>query len=372
MSFPSLISSARDVEDLADLLLDQDVIALDAEMDSFFSYQTKLCLIQISTLDEDFLVDPLADVDLSPLQEPFGHREILKLLHAADNDVPYLNERVGGKVGPIFDTQIAAKVLGLPRTGLGGLLQDMFSIAVDKRFQRADWRLRPLPPEQDAYARNDTRHLFALQERLEDMLHEAGAEEEAWSSFRRVNQNPPQRKAPNLDAYLRWPETRKMSKEFKARLRDLFRWRDDLACQRDSAVFRVLPDNLLLALVGFNGNADDLRREFRHPTIQRQADVIVRLLQEAGARPFVAPVVERGDNFLKGPQARTYERLRKWRNGVAAELGLDPDRVFGNRLLRDVVEADPRSLADVADMDGMESWRMEKYGRELWAEFNKR
>jgi ribonuclease D len=346
------------------------VIAVDAEMDSYFSYQTKLCLIQISSEHEDALIDPLAPVDLSALRRPFEDPGIVKILHAADNDVPYLVERIGGSVGPIFDTHAAAKVLGLPRAGLGGLLQDFLNIEVDKTFQRADWRLRPLPPAQFEYAQGDTRYLIKMWEILRDMLAEHGLEEEAQAAFQRTNQNPPQPRKFNPHAYLQLAEARKLSAFHKARLRDLYAWRDELARSQDDAVFRVLPDGLLIPLALFDEGPEAMKGHFRHVTIQRHAAAICRVTEEAAANPFQASAIPAPEPFLRGRQLERFEKLRQWRNHLAQELGIEPDRVFTNRSLKALVLAQPDSFEALAKVEGMEEWRLTKFGQALWDSYS--
>ncbi|MBT9584014.1 HRDC domain-containing protein [bacterium] len=363
-----LLARGEEIQAFAERLLSCQVIAVDAEMDSFYSYQTKLCLIQISTAHEDVLIDPLAPVDLSPLRAVFEHPGIVKILHAADNDVPYLVERVGGRVGPVFDTHVAARLLGLPRAGLGGLLTDFLGLEVDKTFQRADWRLRPLPQAQFDYAQGDTRYLIQIWKILDQMLKEQGLEEEAWAAFGRTNQSPPQPRKFNPHAFLQLPETRKLSLHHKARLRDLFRWRDDKAREQDDAVFRVLPDGLIVPLCLFEGGPDELRAHFRHHTIQRNAAELCRLLADAANEPFLANSVPAPEPFLRGRQMERYEKLRHWRNRTADALGIESDRVFTNRSLKALVLAQPQSRDELANIEGMEDWRLAKFGEALWSE----
>ena len=361
-----LLSRGDEIRELVGQLLRSDVVAVDGEMDSYFSYQTKLCLIQISTPEADYLIDPLHSDDLSPLREVFENPKILKVLHAADNDVPYLVQRVGGRVGPIFDTHVAARLLGMPRSGLGGLISDMLGKEVDKSHQRADWRKRPLPPDMLQYARDDTHFLIRLWKQLFDQLEEQELREEAESAFQRVSQQPPNPRKFNEHGYLGIPEARKMSRAHKARLRDLYSWREELARHLDEAVFRVLPDGLLVPLVHHSGDPAELRKQFRHGTIQRHAEAISKVLEQAAARPFTPPVVEPTLPPLRGQDFELYERLRKWRNELAQELGLETERVLSNRQLKALVLAHPKKLEDLASVSGLEGWRIEKFGTQIW------
>jgi ribonuclease D len=366
MATSKLISRGGDIAALVEHLRGFAEIAVDAEMDSYFSYRTKLCLIQISSPERDFLVDPLADVDLTPLQEVFASPHITKILHAGDNDVPYLIQRVGGRVWPIFDTHYAAKVLALPKASLGGLLQEFLGLEVDKAYQRADWRQRPLPEDMIEYAYGDTRHLLQLAAILRQQLSEGGMIGEAEAACLRIPQSQPQDRQFNPHAYLQNPQARSLSKVAQARLRDLYRWRDDLARRRDSAVFRVLPDGLMVPLALFEGDESKFLSQFRHPTLRSSSTELLQLLREAPHRPQEsipepAPVAR-----LRGADLRRFEKLRQWRNDYAQSLGIEPERVFTNRILKLLVEHRPHQLEHLAQLEGLEAWRLEKFGAALW------
>jgi ribonuclease D len=162
----TLVTKTPDLEALAARLSRERTLAVDTESNSLHAYRERLCLVQFSTTKEDAIVDPLAVPDLAPLAGVLGDPKIQKVFHAAEYDLIVLNRDHGYPVVNIFDTMIAARVLGRPKVGLGNLLEEEFAIKLEKRYQRADWGERPLKQEMLEYARLDTHYLIALRDKL--------------------------------------------------------------------------------------------------------------------------------------------------------------------------------------------------------------
>ncbi|KAI9563677.1 hypothetical protein GHT06_011141 [Daphnia sinensis] len=167
-----MIDSTEGLEHLLKDLLLQTVIAVDLEHHDSRSYQGITCLMQISTDKSDYIVDTLKLWDqLQPLNQVFCNPKILKIFHAAENDVLWLQRDFGIYVVNLFDTCQAASVLGFERKGLTFLLQHYCQIRISKCYQRADWRIRPLSKEMLNYARGDTHYLIYIYERLKQDLN---------------------------------------------------------------------------------------------------------------------------------------------------------------------------------------------------------
>src|SRR5260370_31880065 len=142
---PTIISTLPDLQNLARLLQSESLIAVDTEWNSLYAYREQVCLIQISTRSQDWLVDPLALRDLSPLRPLFADPDIEKVFHAAEYDIMCMKRDFGFTFNNLFDTMFAARIVGLKTFGLGSLLETYFGLQFDKRYQRADWSLRPVP-----------------------------------------------------------------------------------------------------------------------------------------------------------------------------------------------------------------------------------
>jgi len=147
-------------------------LALDSEADSFHHYEEQVCLLQIATPDRTILLDLLRLDHLEPLLPIFADPAVEKILHGADYDVRILGRDYGVKFARLFDTMIAAQLLGREAFGLGALVQSHFSVTLNKRFQKADWTQRPLPSEMIRYAAEDTAYLLPLRDALARELEE--------------------------------------------------------------------------------------------------------------------------------------------------------------------------------------------------------
>ena len=167
---PVLITRFAELTDLVDHLTRQPVVAVDTESNSLYAYREQVCLIQFSTPREDYLVDPLAIRDLSLLGPLFADPKIEKIFHAAEYDLICLERDFEFRFANLFDTMMAARILGREELGLGALLEQEFGVVLDKRYQRANWGQRPLPADLLAYARLDTHYLIQLRQRLHDEL----------------------------------------------------------------------------------------------------------------------------------------------------------------------------------------------------------
>lgn len=167
-----LVKGEEHLNSIAAGLKRERSIGVDIEADSMFHYLEKVCLIQISTRLQNIIVDPLSLDDLSPLAPVFSDPNIRKVFHGADYDMRSLYRDFGIEVNALFDTHIAAKFLGAPETGLAPLLKNRLGVAVDKKYQKKDWSLRPLPPAMLAYAAHDTCYLLPLSRILERELRD--------------------------------------------------------------------------------------------------------------------------------------------------------------------------------------------------------
>src|SRR2546428_369074 len=164
------VDDDRDLDRAAQRLSKASALAVDTEADSFYHYHHKCCLIQVSDGETVYLVDPLALKRLEPLGEVLGASRIVKVLHAAEQDVLYLRRDFGFHLEPLFDTMIASQLLGKTGIGLASLLLAYFGVKLDKGSQRDDWSRRPLNERQRAYASEDVRHLIRLRDVLKDEL----------------------------------------------------------------------------------------------------------------------------------------------------------------------------------------------------------
>ncbi|PYJ73320.1 MAG: hypothetical protein DME72_06200 [Verrucomicrobia bacterium] len=163
-----VIASASQLAELLPQFEKVDRVAVDTEADSLHCYREKLCLLQVSLPGRDYVVDPLAGVDLVPLCAALERKEIV--LHGADFDLRLLRRGLNFTAQRLFDTMIAARLLGIRGFSLAALVERYFDVQLGKGSQKANWARRPLPARMLEYAVNDTHYLLFLAERLESQL----------------------------------------------------------------------------------------------------------------------------------------------------------------------------------------------------------
>jgi ribonuclease D len=239
------IEHVADAEEWFKYLSGQERFALDLEADGFFSYEDKICLSQFATLDECALVDPLKERDcLAGLGPLLADGRIEKIFHGGDYDIRLLKKDYGFKVENLFDTMIAAQLLGREKLGLAALLEDHFSVLADKKYQRADWSKRPLEADMLDYAATDVLHLVELRDILADELEKLGRmgwAREEFALMAAIEPAPP-KKPWCLDV----KGAGKLPPRVLAVLQGLLELRDETARAWNKPHFKVISNNVLI------------------------------------------------------------------------------------------------------------------------------
>ncbi|MCJ7717095.1 MAG: ribonuclease D, partial [Anaerolineales bacterium] len=163
---PQFINKQSDFEALARRLKAENILAVDTEANSLYAYEEKVCLIQISTEKDDYIIDPLPIRNLTPLGEIFNDPSIEKIFHASEYDIIILHNAYQFNFQNLFDTMLAAQILGRDKLGLDALMEEIVGIHVNKKYQRANWGKRPLSEEMLQYAQMDTHHLILIRHTL--------------------------------------------------------------------------------------------------------------------------------------------------------------------------------------------------------------
>ena len=245
---PLLLANNAALEAFVGDLQEQDRVALDTEAASYHRYVDRIYLIQISSESSTALVDPLAVSNVKPVGRLLSDPEVEVVFHDADYDLRVLDRDYGFRAKRLFDTRIAAQLLGEPSVGLGPLLEKYFGIKVDKKMQRADWSRRPLTAEMISYAASDTAYLLALRDELRGRLDKAGRLAWAEEEFKRLESIRWTSNSNNGQAFLRVKTAKALPPKSLAVLKAVHEWREEKAASLDRAPFRVLGNEALLAL----------------------------------------------------------------------------------------------------------------------------
>jgi ribonuclease D len=347
-------------------------IGLDTESDSLYHHFEKVCLVQIATdRGEAFLVDPLAVRELSPLAAAMADPSLVKVLHGADYDVTTLKRDFGFAFASLFDTMIAARLLGRSEIGLAAVARDELGVAITKESQRDDWSRRPLSPRQEAYALRDVAHLVALRERLSARLAAAGRLEWLREECDAVAQLEPAARRQDPSAYLEVKGARRLAPRALAAFRELHAWRERKAEETDTPAFKVLGNEPLLRLAERRPKDAASLRELPGvpPRLRHHAEQLLAAIRRAEALPEgELPHPARPPRpVVPDPVRRRVERLRAWRARKAAELEVDVSVVLPQRLIDRLAVAAPGDASELGQVEGLRCWRREGFGDELLA-----
>jgi ribonuclease D len=347
-------------------------VAVDTESDSLYSYFEKVCLLQFSTRTEDYVVDPLALTDLSALGPLFADPDVVKVFHAAEYDILCLKRDDQFRFANIFDTMIAARVLGWKNVGLGNILQERFGVTLNKKMQRADWGHRPLSAEQIAYAREDTHYLLPLRDLQMAELERTGRLEEAREEFERLTRVEPTPRRFDSDAYWNMDGARDLDPVQLGILRELFHFRDTQARKEDRPPFKVLSDASLLRIA--HAKPTGLRDLNRIPgvssyVIHRYGQAILHSAEHGRAAPQAATPHPRNRHEAPLDNAARVRlaRLKEWRKHLADTRGVAPDVIVSNEVLFAAARKNPHTLEALVDASRMGPWKVKQYGEEMLA-----
>ena len=244
------IDTVRKLTEIKSDIASSRIICLDTEYDSFRYFNDKLCLIQLKTERMTYLLDPLNGLDISFLGKSFADPNVLKVLHAGDNDIRLLKRDYGFEFCNIFDTHRAAYILGNHYLALSKLITDYLGIEFSKKktIQRSQWDNRPLTEEQMAYAALDTAYLPALYERLAADIQEKGLDRMAAAHFENIAALTWRAKDLDPQGHKKIKGYLTLNAEQKILLKKLFGWRFHRARDANRAAFMVMSDQNLLAL----------------------------------------------------------------------------------------------------------------------------
>lgn len=369
---PTLVESAADFERLLEAAEADAAIAVDTEADSFFSYRDKVCLIQVTAGGEDWLVDPFADLDVGRLGPVLEDPNTVKVFHDAEYDVLILRREYGFRFRGLFDTRVAAAVLGSQTPGLASVLEEEFGVRLDKSQQRSDWAQRPLSDKQVAYARLDTRFLLPLMERQRAALDEQGRAMIVESECRRLEALDPPPAEAHPDDFVKIKGARSLDPAGASALRELHAMREKLAERHDIPPFRVLGNKALLQVAERRPRSDrDLLRidGITQRVLTRLGDRVRRALERAernGPIDRLPAAPRRGDHVaLDELASELHERLKRLRRDVATEERIESSYLLHRTALQHLAVAAPEDRAALEGLDLLEGWQLDLFADDV-------
>jgi ribonuclease D len=356
----TIVTTSPALAELAAELQSCDLVGLDTEFLRERTYRAELCLVQLSSRSDAWCVDPLAIADLSALAGMLTAPAITKVMHASRQDVEVLFP-IAGLVRPVFDTQIAAALTGLPaQIGYGELVRRLLGKELSKSHTRTDWSRRPLSPEQIEYALDDVRYLLPLKAQLEEQLERSGRlgwlteELLALEDTRNISTDPD-------EAWLRVKGLRSLDPARERLAQLLAAWRERRAIERNRPRGWILDDAALRDIVmqvPRSMEAIGAMPEFPAGVLKHCGTEILDCVRAADVPEPPPPLNAR----MRPDPAKTalVKKLGALNQTLAADLGLSPEVLATRRDLELLVDG----RRDVGVLRG---WRREVVGNRMLA-----
>jgi len=337
------------------------ILALDTEGASFHRFVDRIYLLQLSTREQTAIIDPMPIGTPALLGNLLEDRDVEVVFHDADYDLRLLQQDYRWHVRNIFDTRVAAQLLGIRAFGLAALLERYFGVKLDKKHQRADWSMRPLPQGMLDYAAQDTIHLLELRDRLKHDLEHAGRWDWAREEFSLL-EGTKWGDDDSANAFLRIKGARDLTRRELAILRELVPWRDGIARQLDRATFRVIGNEQLLEIARQQPVARDVLAAIKGMP-RSLLDSRGGELLEAIKRGLAVPDAD----LPRFPKAARWDRdpdfdvrvsaLKTVRDEAATRLDLDPGVLCARDRLEAVARKNPRNRDELETIVELRQWQ---------------
>jgi len=362
---PLWIDSPQKLQNILADLKSSHYLSIDTESNSLYVYHEQVCLIQITTKEYDYLIDPLAFSDLSPLAEYFADPAKEKIFHASEYDIICLKRDFKFNFANIFDTMIAARILGEEAVGLGSLLTSRLGLELDKKYQRANWGVRPLSQEMLDYACQDSHYLYELRNIIAAELKEKGLWELALEDFRLACEVEAHSVVPIPQTCWKVAGSVRIDGIEAAILQALCDYREEQADRQNVPPFKILSNETLMKIV--KERPDSLVklkeiRGFSPRIIDRFGRDVLNIMQRSETfHPLRKPVKTRpSDSFMK-----RLDSLREWRKLKGKELKVESDVILPREYIEIVAGEAPTSLSELRPVMCEIPWRYEHFGKEI-------
>jgi ribonuclease D len=340
-------------------------IAVDTEADSLHNYFEKVCLIQLSLAGQHYIVDPLRELDLTRFLEALAEKPLI--VHGGDYDLRMMRASMGYRPrGEVFDTMIAAQLLGMEQIGLAALIERFFGIAIGKEGQKSDWSRRPLSEKQLRYAVNDTRFLDELAARLHGELRERGRVDWHRESCRAMVQSSGRDISRDTEEAWRIKGSGRLSRRQLAYLREIWRWRDQHARRANVPPFKVFGNEQIFEVLLWAESHPGVPLQ-QGPKLPRNivgARLITleeALTRAAGMSPAQWPerIKHDRDPALSNRCKEQINALRAECGRMAKELNIAASTLAPRAALEAIAGSEARTVDEIMKNGGLLRWQAE-------------
>lgn len=365
------IESETELKNICKDLLKEKVIGVDLEADSMYCFKEKICLIQIATGHQAFLIDPFDLKEISPFLKVLEDSAVVKVFHGADFDIRSLDRDYQTRVNNLFDTEIACRFLGIKERGLGALLKRNFNIDSDKKYQKADWSKRPFKKEMIQYSVMDVAYLTKLYEIINQKLMNENRLSWAKEEFE-IEERVRYESNHSLPLFQKFKGAGKMDNRTLAVLENLLHLRVQIAKKKDQPLFKIMSNASLTAL---SENKPVTIEQVTKTKVlsSRQlsmyadecAKAVAKAMEIKDEKLPTYPRTKRPKRDLKAE--KRIRQLKTVRERLSNSMGIEPGFLLNNALISAIALQKPENAVQLIDIKNIRQWQVENIGDEIIA-----
>lgn len=346
-----------------------NAIGVDTESSGFYTYYSRVCLIQVTCKDKNYLIDPLSKISIKPLEEVFSNPKVLKVFHSAMDDIKALKRDFGFSFQNIADTMYSSKLLGFEHNSLNYIVEKYFQVKLSKTEQKSNWEKRPLDKQQLKYAALDTVYLCAIWEKMKQELQEAELLEEALSEFEKMTQEVYHgRETSHENHWYKFHNILKYTPEQRRKIHDLLEFREEKARRVNKAPFRILNTEAIHNLVTAENLNEELIEKYIHN--KKDAQEVLHILQNPSGPPLEKSDIPKYDVGISPDEKAKLVLLRKWRTKIIQKRKIHHTMIISNRQMIQLIQNPPQNLEELEKSNIMSKWKVQNYGPSLLKALN--
>lgn len=337
-------------------------ISVDTESSGYFTYYSRICLVQITLNGKNYIIDPMASLDMTLLEPIFNSDKILKIFHSAPDDVKALKRDFNYNFKNIVDTMYSSKLLGMEHNSLNYLVEYYHSIKLSKTEQKSNWEKRPLDKHQLQYAALDTAYLESIWEKMKQELQDASLLEEAISEFQKMTEEVYKgRESTGEIAWHKFPNILKFTSEQRRSVYDILVFREEKAKRLNKAPFRVLNNETISKIVTENLPEEEICKLLG----KKEGTQISEIIKNPSGAPLSKTDFPRVDNSMTTLEEGKLRHLHKWRDKIIKKRGVDHSMILSNKQLLTLIRNPPNTLEELDKFHFLSEWKIKNYGSSL-------
>lgn len=363
------IENTENFKNIISNLKKSPFISIDTESDSLYSYYEKLCLLQIASNENIYLIDTLK-VEISELKEIFADKRIRKIFHSADSDMPLIKNLIKGEFNNIFDVMLAAKYCGIYRCGLANLIEKFFSVKLNKKYQKANWGYRPIMTEMLEYAAMDVYYLKNLKDILITELKKKNLFDEFLSHCEYITKITHKKYEFDPEGYFNINGFKYLNQRQISVLRNLYIKREEIAQKWDRPPFKIISNEVMLKISQKPQEALNNLKSFKGISdyiLQKHSNWILQAIKDGLNSEIINYEKKKKPYILDKDITKTheiFEKLRSWRQVVSKRRDLFPELILNNEQLWKIARNRPQNHQELKSLN-IPEFKIKIYEKEI-------